>query len=840
MTEQNGHITLKVIMGYMLLILLAVCSVVYIYNIIDQVSEEEDPDKKSRQKIYLVTNTLSLLYESEAMGQLIGMPENEFKHFNQKLDKALKNMNSLRELVTDSSQLLKIDTINDLLQQKRRNTRLLLETWNETNTERLYDRNIEDAIARQDTIIKQMEVQERIIIKQDTIITPQKTRGFFRRLAEVFVPEKGDSSVKVNTTRQIVTDTLLNAFNPSDTIVSVLKDIQSNVADQRKQLLDVLLMRAANLRYSNSVITSKINQMLRDIEEEDMNISFERMQKKQSLLRDSTFLIAGIAIISLIVVVIFIIMITRDVSRSKYYREQLEKAKLYAENLLHSREKMMLTISHDIRAPLSSIIGYIELLSRRKPDERQRYYLENMTGSSNHILSLVNDLLDFHRLESGQMEIHPVPFSISALFQEIYTSFRPLAEAKGLDFVLNLKEEGIDRIYSGDPIRIRQVVGNLLSNAIKFTREGRVVMVVKLTVYKGGSTMDAEDRQWCANGYQLVVCISDTGSGIPEEERERIFGEFTRLSETEKEEGFGLGLSITRKLIELMGGKLSLDSTLGKGSDFEILLPLSLSDVQALSNVSVAADVETDISIHTDREIHCLLVDDDPLQLALTEEFLKHSRIQVVCCTNPFTVSELLKETSFDVIITDIQMPGMDGYQLLQVIRTSGAPGGNTVPVIALSASLAKESGHYMEVGFTGFLNKPFTGVRLISLLNELLKVDINPIIRLNFDSLTAFAGDDKKASATILRSFTEETAKNIQVLQHALRHADREEAAKMSHKLIPIFTMLGASVLVGQLRILERDSLTMPDNAWQLLLSDVITQVLEVMEHTRKSLFSN
>lgn len=832
MTEQHGHITLKVIMGYMLLILLAVCSVVYIYNIIDQVADDENPENKSRRKIYLVTNTLSLLYESEAMGQLIGMPENEFRHFNQKLDKALKNMNSLRELVADSFQLLKIDTINDLLEQKRRNTRLLLETWNETNTERLYDRNIEDAIARQDTVIEQMEVQERVIVRQDTTITPQKNRGFFRRLAEVFVPAKGDSSVKVNTTRQIVTDTLLNVFNPSDTIVRVLKDIQSNVADQRKLLIDELLARAANLRYSNSIITSKINQMLRDIEEEDMNISLERMQKKQSLLRESTYLIAGIAIISLIVVIIFIIMITRDVSRSKYYREQLEKAKLYAENLLHSREKMMLTISHDIRAPLSSIIGYIELLLRRKPDERQRYYLENMTGSSNHILSLVNDLLDFHRLESGQMEIHPVPFSISTLFHEIYTSFKPLAETKGLDFILNLKEEGADRIYSGDPIRIRQVVGNLLSNAIKFTQEGRVVLVVKLTAYEGGLGVNA-------GGYQLSVTISDTGSGIPEAEQERIFGEFTRLSEAEKEEGFGLGLSITRKLIELMGGKLVLDSMPGKGSDFKILLPLALSEVQSLPKIQVPADNESDLVIRTDSEIRCLLVDDDPLQLALTEEFLKRSHVHVICCTNPFTVSGLLKETSFDVIITDIQMPGMDGYQLLQAIRSSGSAGAGTIPVIALSASLAQESGHYTEVGFTGFLNKPFTAVQLISLLNKLLKLDIHSGMNLNLDSMTAFAGDDQEASATILQTFIEETTKNVRIFQQALQLSDREEVARMSHKLIPIFTMLGTSDLVEQLRLFEKDSLTMSDNHWRTLLSAVISQISEVVKHTEKSLSS-
>ena len=569
MAEQSGHITLKVIMGYLLLIVIAVCSVVYIYQIVEQIAGEEEPDTKARQKVYLVTNTLSLLYESEALGQLVGMPQNDVKHFNRTLNKAHRNMDSLRVLISDSVQLLKIDTIDMLLRQKRRNTSRLLETWKEVNTEHLYTLNIEKVIAQQDTFIQQLEIKEHVVVKQDTVLNPVKPRGFFRRLADAFSPGRPDTSIVVNTTRQIVTDTLVNAFNPSDTIVSVLKSIQDSVADQRKLLSEQLLDRAANLRYNNSIVTSKINQILRDIEEEEVNASLERMQGKQQLLRETSLLIAGIAIVSVVIVIIFIFMITRDISKSKYYRMQLEKAKQYAEDLLHSREKMMLTISHDIRAPLSSIIGYIDLLMRRHPDERQQYYLENMSGSASHILSLVNDLLDFHRLESGQMEIQRIPFSVSTLFNEIYTSFRPIAEAKSLEFVLNLKEAGSDKLYVSDPIRIRQVVGNLLSNAIKFTREGRVVMVVSVNALTGNSA-------------QLNVIVSDSGPGIPEEEQERIFGEFTRLSVSEKAEGFGLGLSITRKMTVLMGGSLSLKSVVGKGCDFTIELPITVADVQVL------------------------------------------------------------------------------------------------------------------------------------------------------------------------------------------------------------------------------------------------------------------
>ena len=818
MAEQSGHITLKVILGYLLLVAIAVCSVVYIYQIIEQVAGEEEPDSKARQKVYLVTNTLSLLYESEALGQLVGMPQNNVNHFNRTLNKAHSNMDSLRVLITDSVQLLKIDTIDMLLRQKRLNTRRLLETWKETNTEHLYTINIEKVIAEQDTFIEQKEIKEHVVVKQDTILSQKKPRGFFRRLADAFSPSREDTSIIVNTTRQIVTDTLVNVFNPADTIASVLKNLQDSVAGQRKLLADQLLERAANLRYNNSIVTRKINQILRDIEEEEVNASLERMQNKQKILRETSLLIAGIAIVSVVIVIIFIFMITRDISKSKYYRMQLEKAKQYAEDLLHSRENMMMTISHDIRAPLSSIIGYIDLLLRRHPDERQQYYLDNMSGSASHILSLVNDLLDFHRLESGKMEIQRVAFSVSALFNEIFTSFRPIAESKDLTFVLNLKEEGTEKLYIGDPIRIRQIVGNLLSNALKFTREGRVVMVVSINALADNSAL-------------LNVLVSDSGPGIPPEEQERIFGEFTRLSATEKAEGFGLGLSITRKMTVLMGGNLSLKSVVGQGCDFTIELPLTVADVQVLPAAEEEAVSEPELPSFVGRDVYCLLVDDDPLQLALTEEYLRQNHVEVSSCTDPFSVVALLQKTSFDAVITDIQMPGMDGYQLLESIRNSGIPGTENLPVIALSASVENEHDHYLESGFTGFLNKPFTARQLITLLNKLLSTELLVTSDFNFDSLTAFAGEDKEASVSILKTFVEETTKSNALLEGTLQDDDREQSAKISHKMVPLFTMLGATSLVEKLRVIEKNATTLPVEEWKSLLSEVIAEVKKIIE---------
>ena len=827
MKERNRFITGKVVVGYLLLIAIAVYAVSYIYNIVEQVAVEDFSDNQNRTKIYLVTNTLSLLYESEALGQLIVMQQGEITHFNRTLNKARHNLDSLRTYITDSVQLHKIDTIELLLERKRWNARRLLDTWKEANTDSLYIVNFERIMAIPDTVINELQVQERIEVKQDTVVVPRRKRGFFRRLAEAFAPAKEDTSIVVNSTFQVIKDTLVNAYNPTDTIVSVLRSIQDSVTWQRKRLMELLIERAANLRYSNSIITQEINQILRDIEEEEVNASLARLYKKQTLVHAASRKIGLIAVSSILVALLFLALISHDISRSMFYRKQLEKAKLVAENLLRSREKLILTISHDIRAPLSSIMGYIELLQRRHPDARQQYYLENMRSSSDHVLSLVNDLLDYQRLESGQIELHRLPFRVPALFQEIGMSFRPLAEAKNLQLEWVLQPEEMEQVYLGDTIRLRQVVSNLLSNAIKFTDEGKVSLIVSIE--------QVESYQ-----YALVILVRDTGPGIPYEERERIFGEFARLYGTEQVEGFGLGLSITRKLVQLMHGTLTLESEEGEGSRFKVCVPLPLAGNQFMTADMPTKEADPEEALPTldpslaGQQVTCLLVDDDPLQLALTEELLKQSQVEVVCCTNPRKVCEWLRSRSFAVVITDIQMPQMDGYQLLRMIRESDIEGADRLPVVALSANVGKEQEHYREAGFTAFLNKPFTAAQLISLLNELLKVRLEPCVGFDFSSLTAFAGEDSEASMGILRTFIEETQKSIEGLMAARAATDRVEAGRIAHKLIPLFAMLGANSLVQHLRLLEKQDPELPSNTWSQLLDEVVAQAQSLVEEAK------
>ncbi len=811
--QQYERIGRNVVFGYILLAVIALVSISYLYTIIEKIAAEEDVNTVPRQKIYLVTNTQTLLYESETMGQLIDMPEDDYTYYNETLDQAAENMEQLRLLVADTLFHQKIDTIQMLLERKRDNTALLLQIWKEANAD-LYAKNIRKALEQKSEDVSLASVSEQVNVKQDTVIVQSapKKKTFFKRLAEVFVPsEVRDSSIRLSGNQQVVKDTTLNTYNPDEAISKTLRGIQSSVASERERLRVLLVDRSSALRYDNSVISARINQILRSIEEEELQASVSRLEKRQDILEKTSWLISVIAMVSLGVAIFFLFFIGRDLSKSKYYRKQLEKEKKYTENLLNSREKLILTIGHDIRAPLSSIIGYTELLQRSFPDEKQRMYLRNMSGSSGHILSLVNDLLDFQRLDSGQMEIHEIPFKIPELCNDIYQSFQPQAASKGLELKLRL-ETASDAVYMGDPIRIRQIAGNLLSNALKFTNEGAVTLLVDCPQPEDATTAT------------LTITVSDTGAGIPEAEQERIFAEFTRLAGAEKTEGFGLGLSITSKLTALLGGMISLHSVEGQGSDFTVTIPLTLAENQTLPETESETDVKA--NPFADRSVTCLIIDDDLLQIVLMEEILKQNHLNVVSCTNPRLVLDMLKKAHFDIVITDIQMPGMDGYDLIRQIRSSDLSDADTIPVVALSATVGRDHKRYEEAGFTDSLSKPFSSEELITLLKKIIPDLPDTGKRPDFSSLTAFAGEDKTASDNIMRTFSAETQKNLSLLKQALAESDRKLSERISHKMIPVSTMLGANTLVQQLRILERDDVEISDAGWRHLLSDVIRQI--------------
>ena len=692
---------------------------------------------------------------------------------------------------SDNSDILRTDSLIGLLREKDANTVRLLRTLSEANDSMISAREVEQIIAEQDTIITQQRVQRRVIARRDTVVTQPKKKSFFRRLGEVFVPPRKDSAVQVQTTLEVATDTVLDAYNPVDSLHAKLR----TVARQKKATNSVMQRRKRILQRLDHALSARIDSLLKGYEQETLMRAREEAEYQKAVRHRSATIISGIAAGAVVLSVIFLVMIWRDVTRSNRYRHQLEEANRFAEELLASREKLMLAITHDFKAPLGSIMGYADLLSRLTVDGRQRFYLDNMKTSSEHLLKLVTDLLDFHRLDLNKAEINRVTFHPARLLEEIYVSFEPLTSAKGLSLKCEIDPE-LKGAFISDPLRLRQIVNNLLSNAVKFTSEGGITLTASF-VPKGDSAFP---------GNHLKLSVIDTGKGMEPGDRERIFQEFTRLPGAQGEEGFGLGLSIVRMLVQLLEGRIEVDSVLGKGSTFTLrvpLYPVALDNDTSALNDQTSGDPQTQIPA-----LHILLIDDDRIQLTLTAAMLAQSGITSVTCLQLDELLEALRTDTFDVLLTDVQMPAMNGFDLLNLLRASNIPQAKTIPVVAVTARSDMKREEFLQHGFAGSLHKPFTVNELLTeigvLQADIATVDTAPSSALNFSALTAFSGDDPDAAKSILESFVVETRLNVDRLRQALETEDTDGIAAMGHKMLPLFTLLGASELVTLLKELE------------------------------------
>lgn len=694
----------------------------------------------------------------------------------------------------DDQQNLRTDSLLALLHEKDQNTIQMLRVLSEANDSLLSASEIEEIISEQDSIIVQQRVQHRVITKRDSLITTPKKKGFFKRLSEVFVPSKQDSAVLVNTSLEIATDTILEPTSSKDSLQQKIR-----MATEEKRLQRRKTIRRTSTKYQrmNTQLTARMDTLIKQYEEEMTLRARQDAELQQEVRMRSARIIAGIAIGAVLLSAFFLILIMRDISRSNRYRRELEIANRRAEDLLIAREKLMLAITHDFKAPLGSIMGYTELLSRLTEDERQRFYLDNMKSSSEHLLKLVSDLLDFHRLDLNKAEVNRVTFNPSQLFDEIYVSFEPLTAAKGLTLQCHVASE-LNGKYISDPLRLRQIVNNLVSNAVKFTQKGEITLT---------ATYDSS---------KLTIAIADTGKGMATEDRERIFQEFTRLSGAQGEEGFGLGLSIVKKLVTLLEGKISVESALGEGSCFTVVLPLypigeSIMESKPSSESETMDMDEGTIVVPSMKVIRVLLIDDDKIQLSLTAAMLKQHGIDAVCCEQLEELIEQLRTSVFDVLLTDIQMPAINGFDLVKLLRASNIPQAKTIPVIAVTARSEMDKAVLHEHGFAGCLHKPFTVKELLLTVNEgQLSADEAHITEdmgntgINFSALTAYSEDDSEAACSIIQTFIEETKKNIERMQQALADKETDGIAAMAHKLLPLLTLIGASEAIAPLKYLE------------------------------------
>lgn len=822
----------KIAFGYILLICLLFGAIGYIHQQMTLLTTPTGLEETISNRRKTTHQIVTQLYEAEIIGQTLRIGRlNEYPKYKRAMKEASALIDSLQQLLTDTLQQMRLDTVRSLLRNKEQNMVLVLEAMKQSPTDELYRQQLDSLIMQQDSILSSTHVRRRVVTHRNSYTIHHKPKKFFRRLADVFSPGKPDSTQVDNIIQEEYTDTIDEAYNPVDTIATMLTSIQHKVFQTRQESMRTLDARINQLRIAGGRVSQRVNQLLDNIEDDEQKAMEVRIAHEQDIRQQAAWTMATIAILAVLLVLIFFTIIWRDITRSNHYRKELEKAKLYAENLLVAREKLMLTITHDIKAPAGSIIGYIDLLIRLVQDRRQQFYLHNMKSSANHLLDLITSLLDYHRLEAGKMDIHPVTFNPHELFESIYTSFLPGAEKKQL--TLNF-EENIPRTLNleGDPFRIRQIAENLISNALKFTSQGSITIQV-----------DYEQNRF-------TFRVEDTGCGMSIQEQQRVFQAFTRLQSAQGQEGFGLGLSITKKLVELLNGEITIESAPGKGSMFQVVLLLPKVTKAPITQVETLSDDK--------KQWRILLIDDDRIQLNLTEVMIydlfnhaQHSIPPVIkCCTQPEELFKLIASETFDIVFTDIQMPAMNGFELLQKLRSLDVPQAKNIPVIAITARSDMDETDFCTQGFAGCLHKPFNQTELLKIFKahmqedwkeNTVQTDSKPSdteCTYNFSPLTAFSGDDPAAAHEILETFIGESTKNYERMKQALSNKNMADLCNVAHKMLPTFTMIEARKAIPALQWLEfhRGNTDLSDEARQHA-DEALSCIADVIKEAKKVL---
>lgn len=516
----------------------------------------------------------------------------------------------------------------------------------------------------------------------------------------------------------------------------------------------------------------------------DSQVRKEFRNKERNLdeMRQTSMnLISIIIVTTCLLLVLAYVLIQRDVRQRIEIQKRLEESLKQNRMLLSMREKVLLTVSHDIRGPLNTITGSAELAQNTRDRKKRNCYITNILDTSRHILKLVNNLLDLSRLNQSKETPNLVPFHLEELLQRIVSLYSQETNKKGLLFRYSF--DNLPTAVLNDPDRIEQILDNLISNAIKFTPDGTVCLQAS---YHHGI---------------LLLRVQDTGIGMNQLTIRRVFNPFEKAAPHISAEGFGLGLSIVKGIVNLLGGKISVSSTEGIGSCFEVSIPMSETNL----NKEIPSPVRTFSGILPKRVI---AIDDDPLQLAVMKEMLERNGVDCITCSTAKDVVKAMREKDYDLLLSDIQMIGTSGFELLDLLRNSTVGNSRTIPVVAMTARGDRGNEVFLKAGFAACIYKPFSSSELISLLSTITTSLPVERKRIDFSAMLSEVSDKKR----LLDSFISQSEKDKRELDMALKLKDRKKLREITHRMQPMWELLQMKELLSAYRVLLRDSTTNDD----------------------------
>ena len=874
---------IKILVGYALLAIVLLSATWMVYDNTRSLSAVNHASERFMARRDIVDSLVfSMLETANAERSVLLGDASKWERFDRALSGSKRQARKLRLLLNDTLKQQRLDTLMALLIAKRENTLLVMNVLKNNSRDIYYNNKVEALHSGRDSIVISPQTKERHE-QHETVYEVVKTkRGFFRRLGDAFRKQRTDTISTTRLTHQPSTDTIHHRLNIADSVANALAEIHSEQQRANDRQQDIISTRNDRLQLVSIQLTKRTWQLLEDIQSDEHNALQRVVGKAISSRRAMIVRIAVLGLLAILSAAILVVYILRDIKRERRDRQRILEAKTETERIMQQRERLLLTITHDIKAPAASIAGFIDLLSEYVDSPKAVGYLQSISGSANHLLQLVSALLDYHKLESGKAERHEVSFQPTALVSECVAQMQPLAMAKQLRLAtdINVAE---DMFCRSDAFRIKQIVNNLVSNAIKYTDEGEVR--VGITVMNG----------W------MTLSVSDTGCGMTPEELQSVFNAFTRLPGAQGKEGVGLGLTITREIVTLLGGRINVASTKGKGTTFRVCLPVKVITNQGIhSGGALVSSAPTKQQVHQqskhtqgvhlsplgfrrlpEQEVHqqskevhqqskhtqgvhlsqvhqqskelhqqskhnsmggalktsappkgksqhlntstsqpiisVVIVDDDHLQGQLLNEMLRRIDGVQFYITTTIHADEAIRiavEKNPHIVFTDIEMPEMNGSEIMRRIRSASSATSATdksvlrTKFVAMTAHEQSIMPQLRSDGFDACLFKPFsvqtlaaticqlTGIAVRVLENSKLKsageAENNSKLKTQNSklkiALLPFTDGDPEAEAQIIGDIRKSIEEYLEMIGDG---SDPERVAKAAHKALPLLEMI-------------------------------------------------
>lgn len=745
---------LKIAAGYLSLVLLFLVVLYLDYRekdsmaAMDKQTERLLAQRRQTEAIAVEILDLSLLGE-----QLITWEDEEITRYRTQKDTVAVHLEQLKSQSQSKEQQERIDAILALLDVKEIHMLSMLESWHAL-------KGVSNALIRErlpDLIRQNRRQQEQL---QTAYEEEHKKSGGLRGL---FRSRKKAESRSKERSEEILQQNEMQTAASLHSLASEIDRIHSSQTEHLFALVD-------SLGNKNRYLNREISRLISEFSRADLKLKEEATA---ACLLGRERIIRTISVLSMAAFAfafLFYYLLHRDLRGRYQNRIRLERTIRENEELLSARKNMMLTISHDLRSPLTAISGYAELLPDERRKENRRRYSDAILQSSERMLGLLNTLLGFYRLETGKEQPENKPFRLKSLADILTNEYAPLATKKQLEFTTDY--DGGDIVVVGDRKRLLEIISNLLSNAIKFTAQGSVHLNMR---YASG---------------EFTVTVEDTGRGMTKPETDAIFQPFERLDKSE-EQGFGLGLSITLALVGLLNGTLEVASNPGKGSCFTVRLPLPL-----CNNASDA--LQTTASTSFVRHLQVAVVDNDAVLLAMTVRMFDRDEIYADGFRSARELLEGMRNHRYDLILTDIVMPEMSGFGLLELLRSSNLGTAKTVPVIAMTARAERSEEEFTRAGFAGCLFKPFSRAELAAAVSRCAVQHMTEqTAAADFSMLLTDERDKREMFALLIR----ETRKNMEMLAEASQRYDIEALATLLHHLSPLWEALRIDGALLELR---------------------------------------